>query len=339
MRGDAKQSRLLAACERIGAGRLRLITPEGATLDFGQGPRAAEIEIYDWSAARSLLHQSPEGMAESFARGLWNSEDPEALASLFALNRAAFPVACDRRFLSGLRRQNEAKLPGTEFFQLFLDPGMSFTGALFQTGDDDLGRAQHRKYDRVLDRLGDAPRLLDMNCGWGGLAERAVSRGHVVTAQAARADQRAFADARLDGRATVHLAGRDKAEEVFDGIAAIEPAGSAALPGMLASLKARLAGSGRAVLQSVIEAPGDETRLAAAARHAGLATSGRYAFGSDYARTLRQWSHRLEASAPRARRLGFTEDVLRHWRWRFNSAAAAFALGHRDVVQLDLAHA
>ncbi|NDV01443.1 class I SAM-dependent methyltransferase [Pseudoroseicyclus tamaricis] len=331
IRRKSDSARLLAACERISTGRLRLVTPEGETHEFGPGPRGAEIELNDWAAARPILAQRPEALAESYARGLWHSRDGEAVARLFRLNAAAFPAPTPRR----LPFRRPERLPGNEFFQLFLDPGMSFTAALFQTGDDDLGRAQHRKYDRVLDRLGAGPRLLDMTCGWGGLMERAAARGHEVTGVAARAEQRAFAAARLDGQAAIHL-GPSRLTGRFDGIAAVEP-DAAALPALLASMKAHLAEGGRALLQTVA-VPGADT-LPEAARQAGLTAQERFAFGADYARTFRHWAGRLDASARRAARLGVGEDVRRRWRWRFESAAAAFALGEREVVQWDLSHA
>ncbi|WP_373356362.1 class I SAM-dependent methyltransferase [Pseudoroseicyclus sp. CXY001] len=345
-------TRFLAACEAVEAGQLNVTLPGGQERHYGSGPRAAHLELNDWAAAPPLLSQRPDLLAESFARGLWHSPEPEALARLFAENRAAFPLRpgplasgplralqrCPAGLHPGPGRGRGAPLPGNEFFQLFLDPGMSFTAALFQPGDDDLGRAQSRKYDRVLDRIGGAPRLLDMSCGWGGLLERAAARGLRATGLAEHPAQASFTDARLDGRAEVRLAARG-APGRYGGIAAIEPAGSAALPRLLAEMRARLADGGRALLQSVTHGPEEEARLTGLAVLAGLAPGQRFAFGADYARTLRHWSARLEAARPRALALGFGEDMLRRWRWQFDSAAAAFALGQRQVVQIELTHA
>ncbi len=83
---------------------------------------------------------------------------------------------------------------------------MTYSAALFDAdGDDDLHRAQMRKYDRILDRLGGRERVLEIGCGWGGFAERAADRGHAVTGVTISPSQKAYADARLDGRADIRL--------------------------------------------------------------------------------------------------------------------------------------
>jgi cyclopropane-fatty-acyl-phospholipid synthase len=65
---------------------------------------------------------------------------------------------------------------GTEFYKLWLDDKMiTYSGALWGEGDT-LVEAQERKLDYFIDGTGagDARRLLDIGCGWGGLARRLV---------------------------------------------------------------------------------------------------------------------------------------------------------------------
>src|SRR6188472_223956 len=56
-----------------------------------------------------------------------------------------------------------------DFFEAMLDPNMQYSCALFAEGDD-LASAQLRKLDWICQRL----RLLDIGCGWGGLARHAA---------------------------------------------------------------------------------------------------------------------------------------------------------------------
>ncbi len=64
---------------------------------------------------------------------------------------------------------------GNEFFQAMLDPWMQYSCALFADGDD-LAAAQRRKLEMICQRLQLRPglRLLDIGCGWGGLAKYAA---------------------------------------------------------------------------------------------------------------------------------------------------------------------
>jgi cyclopropane-fatty-acyl-phospholipid synthase len=62
-----------------------------------------------------------------------------------------------------------------DFFEAMLDPNMQYSCALFAEGDD-LASAQLRKLDWICKRLRLQPglRVLDIGCGWGGLARHAA---------------------------------------------------------------------------------------------------------------------------------------------------------------------
>lgn len=69
---------------------------------------------------------------------------------------------------------------GNDFYALWLDPGMTYSCALWREGDD-LEQAQMRKLDHHIHRSGaaGAARVLDIGCGWGGLLRR-LTAGHGV---------------------------------------------------------------------------------------------------------------------------------------------------------------
>jgi cyclopropane-fatty-acyl-phospholipid synthase len=58
---------------------------------------------------------------------------------------------------------------GNEFWQVWLDPTMSYSCAMWEDPDDDLERAQRRKLDYHVAqaRAAGAARVLDVGCGWG----------------------------------------------------------------------------------------------------------------------------------------------------------------------------
>jgi cyclopropane-fatty-acyl-phospholipid synthase len=61
---------------------------------------------------------------------------------------------------------------GNEFYALWLDRQMQYSCGYFPTGTEDLDAAQARKIEHICRKLRLKPgdRLLDIGCGWGGLA-------------------------------------------------------------------------------------------------------------------------------------------------------------------------
>lgn len=372
----------LTTCERIETGRLRVRTPEGHVHRFGGTGIEAELRINDWAAVTALLARGDIGFGEGYVAGLWDTPEIEPLVTLGLLNEApmrryAVPSRWQGlafRVLDRLVRQNSIAGSGrnirahydvgNEFYGEWLDPSFTYSSALFDDGDD-LERAQMRKYDRILDRLGGAERLLEIGCGWGGFAERAAGRGHDVTALTVSPSQQAFADARLDGRADVRLCDYRRTSGHYPGIVSIEmveAVGERYWPTYFATLKTRLADGGRAVLQAITVSdayfptyrrgsdyirhstfPGGmllcNRAIAEQSARAGLYAATPFAFGQDYARTCRAWAGRLAARGDRLAALGYGGAMLRHWQYYLQACAACFAVGRTDVVQVELTHA
>ena len=67
---------------------------------------------------------------------------------------------------------------GNDFFGLWLGGRMMYTTAYFETGTEDIDRAQEAKLEHVCRKLRLRPgeRLLDIGCGWGGMALYAAER-------------------------------------------------------------------------------------------------------------------------------------------------------------------
>lgn len=373
----------LEACARITNGSLRLRTPEGEVYDFGQGHPACEMQIYDWSVVTAIAARGDIGLGETYVAGLWDTPSISALAEVALRNFDQFQNYAFAGFWNGLKyavvnRLFRANTPagsarnirahydvGNEFYQLWLDEGMTYSSALFTADDGDLGRAQGRKYDRILDRLGTGERVLEVGCGWGGFAERAADRGRHVTGLTISPSQKGYADARLDGRAEILLQDYRKSGGTFDSIVSIEmieAVGQAYWPTYFATLKSRLAEGGRVMLQAITVSdnyfdtyrrtsdyirhhsfPGGmllcNDVISTQAKLAGLAVQDIHAFGQDYARTCTIWADALEMKANRIKRLGFDERFMRNWRYYLGVCAASFAVGRTDVVQVELGHA
>ncbi|MGR3641224.1 class I SAM-dependent methyltransferase [Alterinioella nitratireducens] len=372
----------LDSCAAITRGRLRLITPEGEIHDFGQGSPEAELQLHDWSVVTACAAKGDIGLGETYVAGLWDTPSIADLCEVSLLNlreleRFAYLGLWARlgyRLLNSLFRANSRKGSprnirahydvGNEFYSLWLDPGMTYSSALFDAGAD-LEGAQTRKNARILDKLAPGESILEVGCGWGGFAEQAAERGQHVTGLTLSPSQKGYADARLDGRAEIRLQDYRETRGRFDNIVSIEmieAVGERYWPTYFATLKDRLAEGGRAVLQVItvpddyfptyrsgsdyirqhifpggmLLAPGIFRREAA---KAGLVAEDPFFFGQDYARTCRIWHERMNAEETRIKRLGMGEEFLRSWRFYLGSCAAAFTTGQTDVMQVALSHA
>lgn len=374
--------RFLAALEGIDGGRLRLVTPEGDIHDFGTIGPEAEMRLHDWAVLSALARRGDIGLGETWMERRWTSATLGPLLTLGMRNAAilgswrapSLPALFGMRLAGGLLRGHGPRAAarnirahydvGNEFFLHWLDPGMSYSAALFAPGDDDLDRAQARKIDRVLTRLAPGDSVLELGCGWGGFAEAAADRGRRVTGVTLSPNQRAYADARLDGRAEIRLQDYRAVRGRFDNIVSIEmiaAVGERGWPAFFATIKARLAPDGKAVIQAITVPDGEfstyrggpdfvrrhvfpggllpcDAAIKREAGRAGLAAGPPFAFGPHYARTCRIWSDRMMAARNRLLRLGHGEAFLRGWQFCLEGSAAAFATGRTDVVQIELRH-
>ncbi|MFT6676167.1 MAG: cyclopropane-fatty-acyl-phospholipid synthase [Sulfitobacter sp.] len=373
----------LDTCAQIEKGSLRLRTPEGEIYDFGAGSPAAEMRIYDWSVVTAIAARGDIGLGETYVAGLWETASIADLTivALQNLQRfqgfayAGFWNTLKYRIANRVMRANSRKGAsrnirahydvGNEFYQLWLDESMTYSSAIFTKDDTDLLRGQNRKYDRILDRLAKAEKLLEVGCGWGGFAERAADAGRHVTGLTISPSQKGYADARLDGRADIRLQDYRDCDGKYDGIVSIEmieAVGQNYWPTYFATLKARLAQNGRAMVQAITVQddyfatyrrtsdyirqytfPGGmllcDAAIRAQAQRAGLTVTDSHAFGADYARTCAAWDARLAAQSDRIRKLGYGDGFLRNWRYYLGACAGSFAVGHTDVVQVELTHA
>ncbi|HQP67996.1 MAG TPA: cyclopropane-fatty-acyl-phospholipid synthase family protein [Quisquiliibacterium sp.] len=280
----------------------------------------------------------------------------------------------NRNSRAGSRRNIHAHYDlGNDFYALWLDAGMTYSSALFD-GDPDrsLTAAQDAKYQRILDRLDLAPgaRVLEVGCGWGGFAERAAATGLDVKGLTLSTEQLAWAQRRLGDAglsARAHCALQDYRDEHgrYAGIASIEmfeAVGERYWPDYFAMIARCLQPGGRAVIQTITiddalferyrrgtdfiqqyVFPGgmlpSPSVFEAQARRAGLRVSERFAFGIDYARTLKRWRDDFVARLGDVAALGFDERFVRIWTFYLAYCEAAFRHGSTDVYQFTLEHA
>jgi cyclopropane-fatty-acyl-phospholipid synthase len=143
------------------------------------------------------------------------------------------------------------------FYELVLGPSMTYTCALYPTGSETLEEAQHAKYDLVARKLDLQPgqRLLDVGCGWGGMARHAAREyGVRALGVTLSREQAEWATAKnkedgLDHLVEVrHLDYRDVVETGFDAVSSIgltEHIGVDQYPAYFGFLRDKLVPGGR----------------------------------------------------------------------------------------------
>jgi cyclopropane-fatty-acyl-phospholipid synthase len=154
--------------------------------------RPWDLQIHDERFYRRVLAGGTLGLGESYMDGWWDCAALDEMCHratrarlderpAFRLSSAAAFVAAvlvNRQTLRRARRVAEVHYDlGNDFFAAMLDPAMQYSCAYF-SGTDDLAEAQQRKMDLICRKLGLQPgmRLLDIGCGWGGLAKYAAER-------------------------------------------------------------------------------------------------------------------------------------------------------------------
>jgi len=301
---------------------------------------------------------------------LLNMDHFDELANGSFINQFLFRIhntLVRRNSLSGSKRNIQDHYDvGNDFYSLWLDKSMTYSSALFRGADVTLEDAQRNKYERILSRFQkQAASVLEIGCGWGGFAERAAQELHRVTGLTISPAQHRFATERLKGAADIKLEDYRKSRGLFDMIVSIEmfeAVGERYWPQYFATVAERLKEGGRAVIQTItirdelFEAyrtrsdfirhyvfPGGMLpslqRFREEAERAGLKVAGVFSFGKDYARTLREWSVRMQEKSADVMALGHDERFLRNWQFYLGICAASFSVERTDVSQVELVRA
>ena len=263
---------------------------------------------------------------------------------------------------------------GNAFYSLWLDPTMNYSSAWFDGNPMlPMDQAQDAKVRRALRMVNLTPghnqRLLEIGCGWGALAEMATREwgvdftGVTLSEQQLAHAQKRLGDQGLGGQAQFRLQDyRDITDPPFDAICSIEmieAVGQAYWPTYFETVARLLKPGGRACIQSIVIAdayfdryvrgtdfiqqyifPGgclpSPSAFRQQAQAAGLRVVDEFAFGLDYAHTLRLWRERFMQVKPQVLGLGFDERFVRIWQFYLAYCEAAFMEASTDVVQYTL---
>lgn len=303
------------------------------------------------------------GLVRLFARNI-DRVNGDVEGGLAGLGRALLStlLRLQRNTRKGSRRHIAAHYDiGNDLFATFLDrEHWMYSSAIFPSPEATLEQASTHKLDVMLDKLDVRPHhhLLEIGTGWGGLAIHAArTRGCRVTTTTISREQyehtaRRLAEEGLEDQVTLlnkdyrELSGR---YDRLISVEMVEAVGADYLPRYLKTLDQLLAPQGLALLQAITvrdqryEAarremdfikryifpggflPSPTVLLQNLTKHTSMNLVDLDDIGPHYARTLREWRQRFEASLDQVGKLGYDERFVRMWRYYLCYCEAGFA--------------
>lgn len=375
--------------EKIRNGAIEMALPDGRVFR-AQGNNAgpnARVDIINPDVFTRLAREGDMGFSDAYLEGWWRSPDLQTFLDLvFANNEelnhgfpGGFLVQYYERLRHWLRGNSKTQARknisyhydlGNDFYSKWLDETMTYSSALFLTGQEDMAKAQIQKYASLCDEMemksGD--HLLEIGCGWGGFAEYAAgTRGAKMTCLTISQEQHDYAKERMfkAGLAErVDVVMRDYRDEkgTYDGIASIEmfeAVGEKYWPTYFNAVHDRLKPGANASLQIITIAnelfpkyrktvdfiqkhifPGgmlpSPEALQQEVQRAGLTFVKSKEFGESYSITLRRWYDEFNQVWPEITSMGFDDRFKNMWDFYLTSCAAGFHYGTTDVMQVTI---
>ncbi len=373
----------------VQSGCLYVIDPDGKRHVFKGSEPGPEVtmRLHDRALVWRLVLNTELAAGEAYMDGSLTFDEGgiAELLQLFARNRyhlAAHPVQVQMKKLRlalhrfSQRRINRQKAQknvahhydlNRALYEMFLDQDMQYSCAYFTGPDDTLEQAQLQKKRHIAAKLqlADGQRILDIGCGWGGMAlflaqcaDVEVLGVTLSTEQLALARQRAEA-AGLSERVTFELKDYREIEGTFDRIVSVgmfEHVGTANYWDFFAQLNRLLDQDGVALLHSIghMSPPGTASPwldkyifpggYAPALSEVLTAVEPNQLWVTDievlrvhYARTLEEWNRRFQANRARIAEI-YDERFCRMWEFYLISCAQMFRTGAQMVFQMQLAH-
>jgi cyclopropane-fatty-acyl-phospholipid synthase len=369
-------------------GRLNLIGPDGEVhrIGPGDGPETT-IRILDSSLDWKIPLNPELRAAEAYMDGTLRIEsgDIHDLLILLFANKRRFDMSGGQIFWNGVARKLRRFMQhnpiararanarghydiGNDLFRLFLDADMQYSCAYFPRGDETLEEAQRKKKRHIAAKLALEPeqRVLDIGCGWGGLALylAAVADVKVVgitlSEEQLRVAQARARAAGLSDRVEFQLCDYRLVPGRFDRVVSVgmlEHVGVAHLREFFLTVRDRLDTDGVALVHSIStkSPPGITSSFlrryifpggyapSLSETFAEIERSGLWATDVEiwrlhYARTLAEWRKRFVAARnsgaiPQA----YNERFQRMWEFYLSACQCVFEYGSSHVFQIQLA--
>lgn len=352
---------------------VQLIAPAGVRFNGG---RPWDIQVHDPLLYRRILTHGSLGFGEAYMDRQW---DAEALDELFT---RLLRVDIDQKLggwarvqmLAGILRHSLFNLQsvqrafqvgeqhydiGNDVFRAMLDPTLTYSCGYWPNASN-LELAQQAKLDLICRKLElqRGERLLDIGCGWGGLARHAARHyGAEVTGITISKEQQWFAQERCSGL-PVHIKLMDyrNLQGQYDKVVSVgmfEHVGPKNYAAYFDTVRLLMKDQGLFLLHSI----GVDTSTPTmdpwinkyifpngklpSAKELSNALEGRFLiedwhnFGPDYDRTLMAWWKNFDTAWPQLQEK-YGERFYRMWKYYLMSCAGFFRSRQGQLWQLVL---
>ena len=350
----------------------------------------AEVHIHSPAVYSQMLTGGSIGSGEAYMKGYWSSPDAMDVMRIFSANlvllnkfdasqsvfiKLALKIA--HRFNRNTYKGSQLNIAahydlGNEFFQLFLDPTMMYSSALFSDKSASLEVASETKLDELCQQLElkADDHLLEIGTGWGGMAIHAAKNfGCRVTTTTISQEQYDFASARvmeegLEGQITLLCEDYRNLTGEYDKLVSvemIEAVGHDFYQNYFRMCSGLLKPNGKMVIQAITMADqrykeardsvdfikryifpgGCLPSVAVMAQHIARDTDMQIVhlrdITNDYAETLAHWRQRFLANLEAVRGMGFSEEFVRMWDFYLCYCEGGFRERVISTVQLAFA--
>jgi len=369
----------------IKEGRLNVIDAKGRRHSFGPGGSPdVTVRLHDRALHRKLLTNPKLYLGEAYMEGSLTIEEGTLyeLLDLVTRNLASVerhPLQAVQEFIGRALRFIHTHNPveraqrnvahhydlSGALYDLFLDVDRQYSCAYFATDNDTLELAQLNKKRHIASKLLLEPRhrVLDIGCGWGGLALFLAQSAKVdVTGITLSQEQHKVSESRareagLADRVRFHLLDYRLQQGRFDRIVSVgmfEHVGAKHYREFFRKVKDLLADDGVMLLHSIgrMEPPGATnpwlrkyifpggytpalSEVMAAVEDIGLWVTDVEILRLHYAKTLREWHRRFQANRDRIRQL-YDERFCRMWEFYLLGCEVAFRNLNQMVFQVQL---
>lgn len=360
--------------------------PPGALRDMAalagvhfNGKQPWDIQVNDAATYQRILAEGSLGLGESFVDGQWDAKQVDELITrllrarldrkLHHTLRLRLLAHATSGYLKNLLRNRQSRRHahevgerhydiGNDIYSAMLDPTMSYSCGYWARAEN-LNAAQQDKLDLICRKLKlrEGEHLLDIGCGWGGLAEFAARNyGAQVTGITVSREQAALARERLAGLpANIELMDYRALQGQFDKVVSVgmfEHVGPKNYRTYFHKVSELMNPAGIFLLHTIGEyrtTTRDDPWIdkyifpngkLPSARRIVKAFEGLFTlqdwhnFGPDYDRTLMAWWNNFDRAWPSLKGPDYDERFYRMWKYYLQCCAGFFRSGRGQLWQM-----